>query len=279
MITTGGNGDWSTIASLLQDIEIPRVLRVRQKFVHPAPVDVAEEIRAQFAARNILSRVRPGETVAITVGSRGIVNQAAAVRALALHDDLKLVLRVLLVPMLRVCYLLNLGLAAVRPSVPPYVQPLVEQHDLVDVPEGQTSLRIRAELAGDHERRGHAVVEAHARRERHVAAKPVRQHERREHVDLVVLEQLLVGPAGIVGVHDAVRLLDDRGAAVPVVVADLEELAAIPLPVREVNGSGLRGQAGQRSCGHGNGCSDSSISFHVPYYTKNRMVRRSARHD
>ena len=82
MITTGGNGDWSTIASLLAGIEVPRVVRVRQKFVHPTPVDVDTEIRAQFQARGILSRVRPGQTVAITVGSRGIVNQVAAVRTL-----------------------------------------------------------------------------------------------------------------------------------------------------------------------------------------------------
>ena len=82
MIHTGGNGDWSTIASLLAGIEVPRVLRVRQKFIHPAPVDVDAALREQFAARGVLSRVRPGQTVAITVGSRGIVNQVTAVRTL-----------------------------------------------------------------------------------------------------------------------------------------------------------------------------------------------------
>ena len=82
MIHTGGNGDWSTIASLLAGIEVPRVLRVGQKFIHPAPVDVDAALREQFAARGVLSRVRPGQTVAITVGSRGIVNQVTAVRTL-----------------------------------------------------------------------------------------------------------------------------------------------------------------------------------------------------
>ena len=82
MITTGGNGNWDTIASLLRNIELPRMVRVRQRFIHPSAVDVAEEIRGQFQAKRILDQVRPGQTVAITVGSRGIVNQLTAVRTI-----------------------------------------------------------------------------------------------------------------------------------------------------------------------------------------------------
>ena len=82
MINVGGNGKWDTIESLLSGIEMPRMVRVRQRFIHPAPVDVPAELRRQFDERHILERVRPGETVAITVGSRGIANQVAAVRTL-----------------------------------------------------------------------------------------------------------------------------------------------------------------------------------------------------
>ena len=82
MITTGGQGKWDTISALLRDIELPRMVRVRQRFIHPAPVDVAEEITRQFAGKNILKNVRPGQTVAVTVGSRGIVNQVTAVKTL-----------------------------------------------------------------------------------------------------------------------------------------------------------------------------------------------------
>lgn len=82
MIHTGGTGSWHTIASLLEDVKPPRMARVRQKFVHPAAVNVEEEIRRQFAAMDVLRRVKPGQSVAITVGSRGIVNQLAAVRTL-----------------------------------------------------------------------------------------------------------------------------------------------------------------------------------------------------
>lgn len=82
MITTGGNGSWTTIEELLKDIRIPRMVRVRQNFVHPAPVDVKEEIIRQFKQMDILSRVKPGNRVAITIGSRGIKGQPEAARIL-----------------------------------------------------------------------------------------------------------------------------------------------------------------------------------------------------
>ena len=82
MITTGGNGSWETISSLLSDVAIPKVARVRQKFPHPPAVDAEAEIRRQFAEMDILSAVHSGETVAITIGSRGIANQVTAARTL-----------------------------------------------------------------------------------------------------------------------------------------------------------------------------------------------------
>ena len=82
MIRTGGNGNWSTIENLLSGIEIPRMVKVRQHFVHPAPVDVAQQISGQVHGKHLLDPVRPGQTVAITVGSRGIANQPLAVKTL-----------------------------------------------------------------------------------------------------------------------------------------------------------------------------------------------------
>lgn len=82
MITTGGNGSWNTISDLLSDVQIPRVVRVQQKFPHPPAINVQTEIRRQFSALEILSIVHGGETVAITVGSRGIANQITATRTL-----------------------------------------------------------------------------------------------------------------------------------------------------------------------------------------------------
>ena len=82
MIQVGGKGSWNVIESLLAGITIPRMVRVKQRFDHPPAVDVEAELRRQFADMALLARVKPGETVAITVGSRGIVNQPLAVRTM-----------------------------------------------------------------------------------------------------------------------------------------------------------------------------------------------------
>lgn len=82
MITTGGNGSWDTINGLLAGIEPPRFARVRQNFVHPAPVCVREEITRQLRSLGALGAIRPGDTVAVTIGSRGIVGQVEAARTL-----------------------------------------------------------------------------------------------------------------------------------------------------------------------------------------------------
>ena len=82
MMNVGGQGNWSTIEALLSPIQPPRMVRVKQRFPHPIAVDVAAEIRKQFEQKNVLARVKPGERVAITVGSRGIANQVTAVKTL-----------------------------------------------------------------------------------------------------------------------------------------------------------------------------------------------------
>lgn len=82
MIHVGGNGSWDTIEQLLQDISIPQMVRVRQRFQHPQPIDVREAIQRQFNEKQALATVKPGNTVAITVGSRGISNQPLAVKTI-----------------------------------------------------------------------------------------------------------------------------------------------------------------------------------------------------
>jgi hypothetical protein len=51
MIQIGGNGGWTVIEALLNDIRIPRFLKVRQIFERPAAVDVAAEIRSQIRGK------------------------------------------------------------------------------------------------------------------------------------------------------------------------------------------------------------------------------------
>lgn len=59
----------------------PRTFRVRQKFERPLVADVVATVRAELTRIGVASRVQPGQTVAITAGSRGITNIAAIIKA------------------------------------------------------------------------------------------------------------------------------------------------------------------------------------------------------
>ena len=63
-------------------MEFPRIYLVRQNFPDRSIKDVAGEAGRQLAAAQFGSRLRPGATVAIGVGSRGISNIATIVRAI-----------------------------------------------------------------------------------------------------------------------------------------------------------------------------------------------------
>ena len=61
----------------------PRMLRVKQEFAGPTLSDVAGATRAALAA--LALPVRAGQTVALTVGSRGVVDIVPVVRAAVDH--------------------------------------------------------------------------------------------------------------------------------------------------------------------------------------------------
>jgi hypothetical protein len=61
----------------------PRMVRVKQAFGGPMLHDVASAVRQ--ALGHVALPVRPGQSVALTVGSRGVVNIAAIVRATVEH--------------------------------------------------------------------------------------------------------------------------------------------------------------------------------------------------
>jgi hypothetical protein len=65
--------------------EYPQIFRVRQKFEAPRLDDVAGTVRAELARLNLGPKIKPGETVAITAGSRGVANIAIIIRAAAQH--------------------------------------------------------------------------------------------------------------------------------------------------------------------------------------------------
>ncbi len=63
----------------------PPIFRLRQKFARPRVADVAREVHAQLARLELHRRVQPGQSVAITAGSRGITNIAEILRAAVEH--------------------------------------------------------------------------------------------------------------------------------------------------------------------------------------------------
>ena len=63
----------------------PRMLRVLQKFDAPRIDDVPAEVERQLAALDLGQIVQPGQTVAITVGSRGIAKIAQIIKASVDH--------------------------------------------------------------------------------------------------------------------------------------------------------------------------------------------------
>ncbi len=69
------------------DVELPRMVRVRQKFDTPKLDDPAAEVIAQFKAPWLKDKIKPGMTIAVGCGSRGIANIAACTRAVI--DEIK----------------------------------------------------------------------------------------------------------------------------------------------------------------------------------------------
>lgn len=63
----------------------PQIFRVRQKFDAPRVVDVELATLDSLAALHLSTRIRPGQSVAITVGSRGIAKIAQITRAIVTY--------------------------------------------------------------------------------------------------------------------------------------------------------------------------------------------------
>ncbi|MBI5761798.1 MAG: DUF2088 domain-containing protein [Planctomycetales bacterium] len=63
----------------------PRMLRLRQKFDARRVNDIPGEVERQLASLRLSEQVRPGQTVAITAGSRGVANIAVITKAMVAH--------------------------------------------------------------------------------------------------------------------------------------------------------------------------------------------------
>jgi uncharacterized protein (DUF362 family) len=61
----------------------PKMLRVRQQFERPKVADVAVAVRQALEALDLGRTIRPGQSVALTAGSRGIANIPDILKATA----------------------------------------------------------------------------------------------------------------------------------------------------------------------------------------------------
>jgi hypothetical protein len=64
-------------------VSYPRMLRVRQRFERPRVEDITGAVRATLETLDLGRTIRPGHTVALTAGSRGIANIPLVLRAVA----------------------------------------------------------------------------------------------------------------------------------------------------------------------------------------------------
>lgn len=63
-------------------MQLPRMMRVRQRFDGPALEDIPGAVREEIAGLNLSGKVGKGDSVAISVGSRGIANIALITRSM-----------------------------------------------------------------------------------------------------------------------------------------------------------------------------------------------------
>lgn len=63
----------------------PAIVRIRQHLDRPQVADIPATVRAELEKLNLSRRIRPGHTVALTAGSRGIANIPVILKAVADH--------------------------------------------------------------------------------------------------------------------------------------------------------------------------------------------------
>ena len=68
------------ISSLLDNVPIPKVVPVTQKFQRPKIKNIEDELLSRLRSKGVLARIRSGSKIAVAVGSRGIENQPLMVK-------------------------------------------------------------------------------------------------------------------------------------------------------------------------------------------------------
>lgn len=76
-------GDYSKINEILDEVVIPRMVKVRQIFPEEAIEDVAGTVREKLNQPEFIARIQPGMRVALTGSSRKIANMNVVLREVA----------------------------------------------------------------------------------------------------------------------------------------------------------------------------------------------------
>jgi len=71
------------IDKLLEPVPMPKMIKARQVFPCPRLDDAAHEVTRQLGEKGFANRIKPGGTVAITAGSRGITDIVPILRSIA----------------------------------------------------------------------------------------------------------------------------------------------------------------------------------------------------
>lgn len=70
----------SAINDILNNVPIPKMVKVRQNFESSVLENVDTELKNQLANKNFNRKFTPGMSIAVTAGSRGVANMALTIR-------------------------------------------------------------------------------------------------------------------------------------------------------------------------------------------------------
>ena len=77
----------SVILNILKDIPLPKMVRIRQKFDDSYLENLTEKLQEELQKPGCLEKIKPGQDVAVCVGSRGVANIATVTKTVV--DALK----------------------------------------------------------------------------------------------------------------------------------------------------------------------------------------------
>lgn len=75
------------VANIVSNQSIPRFCKIRQKFDDYKILDIESEVKKKLQRSGTLDRVKPGQSIAITSGSRGVANIAVITKTIV--DEVK----------------------------------------------------------------------------------------------------------------------------------------------------------------------------------------------